>query len=145
MDQVGTRQAFSVQVKRYKNLKMKQHSKWWSQLITILQSIFKTISPKIYIYDRKLLSSLKNYQERKYAQNVIAHCFSAGACGDAPEIPNAINVSDGYSNGSVTLYSCLTGFLANSESPIISCNGSDWSSSTFQCLGNFKSHVVWKF
>lgn len=82
---------------------------------------------------------LKNDQHKEICQKCYCTMFSFSeeTCGDPPEISNAINVSDGYSNGSITLYSCLTGFLANSEIPIISCNGSDWSSSTFQCLGNF--------
>lgn len=85
-----------------------------------------------------------NYYQKKNSKGICQNVsFSETTCGDPPEMLNAINVSDGYSYGSVTLYSCLTGFLANSESPIIMCNGSHWSRSTFQCLGNVKRHVVW--
>lgn len=82
------------------------------------------------------------YQKKTVREYAKMFFFSEQTCGDPPEMLNAINVSDGYSYGSVTLYSCLTGFLANSESPIIMCNGSHWSRSTFQCLGNVKRHVV---
>lgn len=102
----------------------------------LIQSFFTAIFSKIYFHDRKLLQ--KN-TSKGICQNFS---FSEETCGDPPEIPNAMSVSDGYLNGSVTLYSCLTGFLANSESPVTLCNGSHWSSSTFQCLGNFKRHVV---
>lgn len=136
MEQFGTRQAFSVQVKRREYLKTETLNIIITIINNLIQSFFTAIFQKIYFHDRKLLQ--KN-TSKGICQNVS---FSEQTCGDPPDIPNAINVSDGYSYGSITLYSCLTGFLANSESPIIMCNGSHWSRSTFQCLGNVKRHVV---
>lgn len=136
MEQFGTRQAFSVQVKHREYLKTETLNIIITIINNLIQSFFTAIFQKIYFHDRKLLQ--KN-TSKGICQNVS---FSEQTCGDPPDIPNAINVSDGYSYGSITLYSCLTGFLANSESPIIMCNGSHWSRSTFQCLGNVKRHVV---
>lgn len=104
-------------------------------MITIINNFHSPMFKNIFSWQE--IITKKNTSKGIY-QNVS---FSEETCGDPPEIPNAISVSDGYSYGSVTLYSCFTGFLANSESPIIMCNGSHWSRSTFQCLGNLNGHA----
>lgn len=111
-------------------------------MITIINNFIQSFSTAI--FQKKLFSWQEIITKKKTSKGICQNVsFSEQTCGDPPEMLNAINVSDGYSYGSVTLYSCLTGFLANSESPIIMCNGSHWSRSTFQCLGNVKRHVVW--
>lgn len=138
MEQFGTRQAFSVQVKRHKYLKKETLNIMITIINNFIQSFFHShILKKIYSWQEFFSKNTS----KGICQNVS---FSEETCGDPPEIPNAISVSDGYSNGSITLYSCLTEFLANSESPIIMCNGRHWSSSTFQCLGNFNASCTLK-
>ncbi|XP_061195151.1 sushi, von Willebrand factor type A, EGF and pentraxin domain-containing protein 1-like [Saccostrea echinata] len=56
-------------------------------------------------------------------------------CGPPSDIPNTVKVSDGFYNGSMTIYSCLPGFSSNNEYPNTTCNGSHWSSVQFACSG----------
>ncbi|XP_061195150.1 sushi, von Willebrand factor type A, EGF and pentraxin domain-containing protein 1-like [Saccostrea echinata] len=55
------------------------------------------------------------------------------SCGPPPDILNTVKVSDGFYNGSMTVYSCLPGFSSNNEYPNTTCNGSHWSSVQFAC------------
>ncbi|XP_052710782.1 uncharacterized protein LOC128185149 [Crassostrea angulata] len=57
-------------------------------------------------------------------------------CGTPPIIPNTLRLSNGFNNESVTLYSCNSGFSSNGEDPTIFCNGTHWSITQFNCLGN---------
>ncbi|XP_062616081.1 CUB and sushi domain-containing protein 3-like [Saccostrea cucullata] len=61
-------------------------------------------------------------------------CFNF-SCGHPPEIQNSVKVSDGFHNGSVTLYSCLPGFSPNNEYPNTTCNGTRWTDAQFACSG----------
>lgn len=57
-------------------------------------------------------------------------------CGTPPVIPNTLKLSNGFNNESMTLYSCNSGFSSNGEDPTIFCNGTHWSITQFNCLGN---------
>lgn len=57
-------------------------------------------------------------------------------CDNPPIIPNTLKLSNGLSNGSMTLYTCTSGFASNGENPTIFCNGTHWSISQYYCSGN---------
>ncbi|XP_056017004.1 sushi, von Willebrand factor type A, EGF and pentraxin domain-containing protein 1-like [Ostrea edulis] len=54
-------------------------------------------------------------------------------CGEPPSIQNAMKTSDGFQNGSITMYSCLSGYSSNNGYPLITCNGTHWSNTSFLC------------
>ncbi|XP_078319237.1 sushi, von Willebrand factor type A, EGF and pentraxin domain-containing protein 1-like [Crassostrea virginica] len=60
------------------------------------------------------------------------HCLNA-SCISPPDIPNAVKISSGQQNGSLTVYSCLYGYKASNEYNTIVCNGSHWTSTNFSC------------
>lgn len=62
--------------------------------------------------------------------------FVDTTCGTPPILPNTLRLSNGFNNASVTLYSCNSGFSSNGEDPTIFCNGTHWSITQFNCLGN---------
>lgn len=57
------------------------------------------------------------------------------ACSSPPVIANAVMTTSGLTNGSVTVYSCESGFISTSGDAFISCNGTHWSVTSFACSG----------
>lgn len=60
---------------------------------------------------------------------------SAQLCTSPPEVPNTVKKISGFSNGSLTVYACVSGFVANGEVSYISCNGTHWTNTLFACSG----------
>ena len=67
----------------------------------------------------------------------ILMCLSDTMCPSPVDIPNALVISDGYQNGSITLYSCLAGYIPNDGSQQITCNGTHWSSTMLTCSSKY--------
>uniref|UniRef100_K1P4U8 Sushi, von Willebrand factor type A, EGF and pentraxin domain-containing protein 1 n=1 Tax=Magallana gigas TaxID=29159 RepID=K1P4U8_MAGGI len=61
--------------------------------------------------------------------------YLANSCPPPPDITNAVKVPGGYSNGSLTVYTCVSGFVPNGEDPYITCNGTHWTTTLFACSG----------
>lgn len=59
--------------------------------------------------------------------------FPVQLCPSPPDITNTVKVSSGFSNGSLAVYTCEPGFVANDEVPYISCNGTHWTNTLFEC------------
>lgn len=51
------------------------------------------------------------------------------------DIPNAYKLYDGLTNGSVTLYSCVTGFTESPDDVRIYCVEGVWTTTALFCKG----------
>lgn len=68
----------------------------------------------------------------------------ANSCPSPPDITNAVKVPGGYSNGSLTVYTCVSGFAPNGEDPYITCNGKLWTTTLFACSGEHSRKMMKK-
>lgn len=76
-----------------------------------------------------------NIKQTRY-DNIIplfGVCFLVMLCQEPITISNAVHVSNGYQNGSQTLYSCIQGYAGNIGNRITTCNGTHWSNTTLNC------------
>lgn len=76
-----------------------------------------------------------NIKQTRY-DNIIplfGVCFLVMLCQEPITISNAVHVSNGYQNGSQTLYSCIQGYAGNIGNRITTCNGTHWSNTTLTC------------
>ena len=66
------------------------------------------------------------------------------SCPAPSDIPNAVKTSSGLGVGSLTIYTCLPGFIPSSELNYITCNGSHWTDTNFTCFsGNLLLVYDW--
>lgn len=80
-----------------------------------------------------LLDSSLLFFQYYHAFHFSHFSFSDASCISPPDIPNAVKISSGQQNGSLTVYSCLYGYKASNEYNTIVCNGSHWTSTNFSC------------
>lgn len=69
-------------------------------------------------------------------------CFPVMMCQAPSTISNAVYISNGYLNGSQTLYSCMAGYAGNIGNRIITCNGTHWSNTNLTCSGKQKTFFM---
>lgn len=69
-------------------------------------------------------------------------CFPVMMCPAPSTISNAVYISNGYLNGSQTLYSCMAGYAGNIGNRIITCNGTHWSNTNLTCSGKQQTFFV---
>ena len=56
------------------------------------------------------------------------------SCQSPLDIPNTTKSSSGLSSGSLTVYSCLSGYTARDAYNTIVCNGSHWTETNYSCI-----------
>lgn len=76
-----------------------------------------------------------NIKQTRYDNTIplFGVCFLVMLCQEPITISNAVHVSNGYQNGSQTLYSCIQGYAGNIGNRITTCNGTHWSNTTLTC------------
>lgn len=84
------------------------------------------------------------YTTRNKHLKVIFFFYIAISCPSPPDITNAVKVPGGYSNGSLTVYTCVSGFVPNGEDPYITCNGKLWTTTLFACSGEHSREIMKK-
>lgn len=84
-----------------------------------------SISMHVYSYS-KIVSLINNL-------NVHAIFFPDISCPTPPDIANALKISDGVHNGSVTMYACFPDYVASNAANTIVCNETSWTLTNFSC------------
>lgn len=83
------------------------------------------------------IHTTRNIHVSHHQSVFVITLYLANSCPSPPDLANSLKVPGGYTNGSLTVYTCVSGFASNGEDPYIICNGTQWTNTLFACSGEY--------